>query len=107
MTDIKKTNASGKKGRKRKADLFGVPGIANLDRLPGLHEVRSRLGRVYAKGRSQAFSTPIPAVLAGGLSASLIGTIVTTKVADGVLSHQTRTLDHDLLDLARGASKVP
>jgi undecaprenyl-diphosphatase len=44
---------------------------------------------------------PVFAELVGGFGASIGVTILATKMADGVLSHQTRSFDHKVLDKAR------
>jgi undecaprenyl-diphosphatase len=45
-------------------------------------------------------SAPVLGVLAAGFGASVAAPILVTKVADGVLSRQTRSFDHTLLDQA-------
>jgi len=54
-----------------------------------------------AKGLGQLVSLPVFAELIGGFGASVGATILATRVADGVLSHQTKTFDHTILDKAR------
>ena len=54
-----------------------------------------------ARGLGQLVSMPVLVRLIGGLGASIGTTILATKVADGVLSQQTRFFDHTVLDKAR------
>ena len=53
------------------------------------------------KGLKQFMSMPVLAELLGGFGASIGVTVLVTKVADSVLSHQTRAFDHTVLDKAR------
>src|SRR2546423_3029398 len=102
MDDGEKTSTRTKKGRRRTTSRRGVLKIGNLGRLRGL-PVRADL--VQANELSHLLIMPVPAVLAGGLSASLISTIVATRLADSILSDQTRAFDHKVLDMARGARR--
>jgi undecaprenyl-diphosphatase len=54
-----------------------------------------------AKGLGQLLSLPVFAELIGGFGASVGTTLLVTKVADSVLSSQTRSFDHKVLDRAR------
>lgn len=55
----------------------------------------------HAKGLGRLISMPVLAELIGGFGASIGTTLLATRLADGVLSPQTRSFDHTVLDKAR------
>jgi undecaprenyl-diphosphatase len=55
----------------------------------------------HAKGLGRLMSMPVLAELIGGFGASIGTTLLATKIADSVLSPQTRSFDHMVLDRAR------
>jgi undecaprenyl-diphosphatase len=93
------TNSKGKAREQGSSDTFD---ITNLDawRCLALTEVRHLR---ELKELNRLFAVPVPAVLAGGLGTSLASTIAITKIADGVLSRQTRGFDRKLSKMAQRA----
>jgi len=89
-------------------DNAGVITTANMDDGTEAHQGSSDLepraareASRRARGLKQFLSMPVLAGLVGGFGASIGATVLATKVADSVLSHQTRTFDHTVLDRAR------
>ena len=89
MSDEFITRAHSARGRKSRSS-----GRSRKSRSSG----RSRLADL-----KRLLAMPAPALLAGGLATSLASTFAATRVADGPLSHQTRSFDHNVFGLARRA----
>ncbi|MEO8288781.1 MAG: phosphatase PAP2 family protein [Chloroflexota bacterium] len=104
-TKIHRRPKRGHRGRGHYSTL--PPGLRQLADLVDPGQLANLAAPTRAKGLSPFFSMPVPAVLASGFGASLIAPVIATKIADSMLSRQTRSFDHSVLDMARGARHHP